>query len=243
MRALTSVVLLALAGNVASAPYVVNWQEEAVGTLWPTRVDQTGPIPYTPREGDLVFYSKVNRLYTIIYPLARSFHPWHSSIVVRRVTGELAILEDGAIYHHEATLQPLPDRLLVEFKTGSPARIWVRRRLVDLTLEQSRALTAFAEAQLGRPFSSNLRLVGMAVPGRPQARSTPDQKSWLCSEIVAQAIASAGLFPADAIHPQALTPRDMLRDHRVNLSDYWSGICVFSPTTAEPPPGPRFARP
>ena len=213
------------------------------GSLWPTHGSQPPPSVYSPQEGDLLFFTKDTKLYTILYPLVRSFHPFHSGIVVRRVTGELAVLEDGGEGHRTATLQPVLYRMYNEYQSGK-ARIWVRKRLTPLTLEQSRALTAFAEGQFGREFASVGGLVKLAIPGRPMARSYPDQKTWFCSEIVAQAMVSGGLFPADRVRPQSVTPYDLMRDRRgVYLGEYWSGMFIYSPTLSPPPPGPRLARP
>jgi hypothetical protein len=130
-----------------------------------------------------------------------------------------------------------------EYENGK-ARIWVRKIKIPLSREQSRALTAFAEGEFGREFSSVFTLAKLAIPGRPMARSTPDQKTWFCSEIVAQAMVSGGLFPPNRVRPQSVTPYDLMRDRGgVNLSENWSGIFVYSPTQGPPPPGPRFARP
>lgn len=248
MTSLVPIVLLAAAPaadppgrNTPPPPYSQNVWEP--GTLWPTRSDQPRPHTFEPKEGDLIFFTKDTLLYALIYPLARTFHPFHSGIVVRRVTGELAVLEDGAENWRAGTLQPLPDRLHHEYENGK-ARIWVRKITTPLTLEQSRALTAFAEGQIGRPFCSVGRLARMTIPGRPAPRSYPDQPTWFCSEIVAQAMLSAGLFPPDRVRPERVTPYELMRDRKgVNLTPYWSGVFVYSPTQGPPPPGPRFARP
>jgi hypothetical protein len=213
------------------------------GSLWPTHHSQPPAAVFAPQEGDLIFFTKDTKIYTILYPLVRSFHPFHSGIIVRRVTGELAVLEDGGEGHRTATLQPALDRMQNEYQNGK-ARIWVRKRLTPLTLEQSRALTAFAEGQFGRTFASTGALAKLAIPGRPMARSYPDQPTWFCSEIVAQAMVSAALFPADRVRPQAVTPYDLMRDRRgVYLGDFWSGMFIYSPTLSPPPPGPWLARP
>lgn len=244
MMSLAPLVLLAAApASPPSGPashFVSPYQP---GSVWPTQKTQPPPAVYSPQEGDLIFFTKDTKIYTILYPLVRSFHPFHSGIIVRRVTGELAVLEDGGEGHRTATLQPAIDRMAHEYENGK-ARIWVRKRLNPLTLDQSRALTAFAEGQFGREFSSVGGLAKLAIPGRPMARSYPDQKTWFCSEIVAQAMVSGGLFPANRVRPQSVTPYELMRDRRgVNLSDCWSGIFIYSPTLGPPPPGPFLARP
>ncbi|HUR54749.1 MAG TPA: hypothetical protein VMZ71_11500 [Gemmataceae bacterium] len=247
MMSLAPLVLLAAAPasppQAYSAPQAYLAPSAAPGGLWPTERTQPPPSVFAPQEGDLIFFTKDTKIYTILYPIVRSFHPFHSGIIVRRVTGELCVLEDGGEGWRTATLQPVIDRMAHEYEDGK-ARIWVRKRLNPLTQEQSRALTAFAEAQFGRPFASVGGLAKLAIPFRPTARSYPDQKTWFCSEIVAQAMVSGGLFPANRVRPQSVTPYDLMRDRRgVNLSDYWSGIYIYSPTLSPPPPGPRLARP
>lgn len=238
--------LLLLAAAPASPPPPASVYHAPVyepGVLWPTEPTQPPPATFVPQEGDLIFFTKDTKIYTILYPLVRSFHPFHSGIVVRRITGDLAVLEDGGEGHRTATLQPVITRMYNEFEHGK-ARVWVRKLKTPVTREQSRALTAFAEGQFGREFSSTFTLVKLAVPFRPLPRSTPDQKTWFCSEIVAQAMVSGGLFPANRVRPQAVTPYELMRDRKgVDLSEVWSGIFVYSPTQGPPPPGPRLARP
>jgi hypothetical protein len=244
MMSLAPLVLLAAApASPPPAPASYFAPVTEPGSLWPTHSSQPRPAVFSPQEGDLIFFTKDTKIYTLLYPLVRSFHPFHSGIIVRRVTGELAVLEDGGEGHRTATLQPALDRMHHEYENGI-ARIWVRKRLTPLTLEQSRALTAFAEGQFGREFASVGGLMKLAIPGRPMARSYPEQKTWFCSEIVAQAMVSGGLFPANRVRPQSVTPYDLMRDRRgVYLGDYWSGMFIYSPTLSPPPPGPRLARP
>ena len=244
MMSLAPLVLLAAApASPPPAPVSYFAPVTEPGSLWPTHRSQPAASVFSPQEGDLIFFTKDTKIYTILYPLVRSFHPFHSGIIVRRVTGELCVLEDGGEGWRTATLQPALDRMHHEYENGK-ARIWVRKRLTPLTLEQSRALTAFAEGQFGRPFASVGGLAKLAIPGRPMARSYPDQKTWFCSEIVAQAMVSAGLFPANLVRPQSVTPYDLMRDRRgVYLGEYWSGMFIYSPTLSPPPPGPFLARP
>src|SRR3954452_10177705 len=108
MMSLAPLVLLAAAPAAPPAAPASHYAPMyAPGSLWPTERTQPPPAQYVPQEGDVIFLTKDTLAYTILYPLVRSFHPFHSSIVVRRVTGELAMLEDGGEGHRTATLQPV----------------------------------------------------------------------------------------------------------------------------------------
>jgi hypothetical protein len=242
MMSLAPIVLLACAGPAAPPPRPAPAATDP-GSIWPIERTQPGPFVYEPQEGDLIFPTRDTLLYTLIYPIARSFHPFHSGVVVRRVTGELALLENGGAGWRVGTLQPLPSRLHHEYEEGK-ARIWIRKIRAPLTPEQSRALTTFAEGHLGHSFVNFCGLARLALPGRVGPRTYPDQKSWFCSEVVAQALISSGILSPNRVLPQSVTPYELMRDRRgVDLSDKWTGPYVYSPTQGPPPPGPRLARP
>lgn len=52
-------------------------------------------IPYTPREGDLIFYDDHNIVMKILFAWAGSGPPSHMGIVVKKPDGSLAVLEAG----------------------------------------------------------------------------------------------------------------------------------------------------
>lgn len=242
METLLTALLLTAGCQVPPEPCL---EEEGrpIGTLWRAYHEEKGPIPFLPQEGDLILFSSIQIKYTISYPMVRSFHPWHSGVVVRRSSGELAFFEDGGQSNEFATLRPLEERLTSAYRKAKKERIWIRKIRRPLTPEESCRLTAFAEGVWNRPFSKNRRLAIMLLPGRPLAQTSPNQDNWFCSEIVAQALVSAGIIDSEGVRPQALTPRDLLRDKRVDLSFDWSPIYIFSPDSNPPPPGPPLARP
>ena len=70
------------------------------GYLWPiNRADHPETIiagpgqVYTPQEGDMIFYSAKRPLFRVLYALAATKHPYHSSLVIRRCDGSLALLD------------------------------------------------------------------------------------------------------------------------------------------------------
>ena len=95
-------------------------------------------------------------------------------------------------------------------------KVWVRRRRVPLTAEQSAALTAFVERQDGKPFAV-LRLMGQMTPFRSRGplrtwvvgKPHGDREEWFCSELVTESCVAAGLMDADTARPAATYPRDL----------------------------------
>jgi hypothetical protein len=213
--------------------------EGSIGTLW-ARDGSWGGEPYTPHEGDIILIATITPIFTLTFPLAFSWHPWHSAVIVRRTTGDLAMLECGGDHHGYAALRPPGERLPDQFtKPYYRPRVWVRRIKHPLTLEQSRELTTFAETQAYKPFTTNPHLAMFIIPGRPLPRSSPDRKVWFCSEMVTEALVCSGLVtPAQAPRPEALAPRDLFLDIRIDLSSCWEAPLVYSATDQPPPPGP-----
>src|SRR5262245_31284215 len=148
-----------------------------VGYLWPCRAG--APVPYTPREGDLVFYSRRDLPMVFFYAFARTGHPHHSGVVVR-VGDEVMVLESGAtvVPGQRVGLLDLPGRFCEHLSHGPDRVIWVRRVKRPLAPDESARLTAFACSQLGKPFASYARLALIALPGRLGGPSSPGQGSW-----------------------------------------------------------------
>src|SRR5262249_42395587 len=104
-------------------------------------------------------------------------------------------------------------------------RVWIRRRCVPLTAEQSARLTAFALAVNGKPFAV-VRLLGPLTGLRTRTalnierRGKPFaaefclgdtrglRRSYYCSELVAEACVAAGLLCPHTTRPAAMYPRD-----------------------------------
>src|SRR5262249_32918889 len=103
-------------------------------------------------------------------------------------------------------------------------RVWVRRRRMPLTAEQSARLTAFAEAQAGKPFAV-LRLMGQLTPFRSRGpvrtwfvgRPHGERRSYFCSELVLEACVAAGLLDPVTTRPAATYPRDLFFGRSLNL--------------------------
>ncbi len=222
---------------VLAAPPWSPQEVRSVGYLW--SADNTRPCPYTPREGDLLLLTSRDKIYTIVWRLAGTGHPYHSMILVRRSTGELEALEVGGGTSHSVTLRLVPERLTALFQAyhGKDPAAWVRQRRTPLTPEQSARLTAFAEGQLGKRFTPTREFLAL-VPtrGRTYRSGDPKQADWFCSELVATAIEQAGLLPPGAIaNPGRLTPRHFHFDQDINLTAEWEPPVRWT-GTANPPP-------
>ncbi|HEY8504387.1 MAG TPA: hypothetical protein VIL46_07370, partial [Gemmataceae bacterium] len=107
----------ALLLSLAVAQPVPGGKGETYGYLWPVcRNDPrriapgSEPVPYRPAEGDLAFYSARLPSYRLLYALARSGPPYHVAVVVRRCSGELALLEVGTDVATTTSFLPFPVR-------------------------------------------------------------------------------------------------------------------------------------
>src|SRR5205823_11494352 len=105
---------------------------------------------YTPQPGDIVLSTDASRFWKIMHNLAGTSHPTHSMIVFAYPDGRLGILEGGP---HDTLKCRALEALPHMFSYEAEGRVWVRRRAVPLTPEQSARLTEFALAVDGRRFA------------------------------------------------------------------------------------------
>jgi hypothetical protein len=157
-----------------------------------------GPArPYMLQPGDIVLAADTSRFWKLMHNLAGTGDPTHSMIVFAFPDGSLGILEAGP---HDTlkcrTLEALPHVLSYEME----GRVWLRRRAVPLTPEQSARLTEFALATDGRKF----------------ALARLSQNNYFCSELVTEACVYAGLLDPNVARPSATYPRDLFMDHSLN---------------------------
>jgi hypothetical protein len=181
-----------------------------------------GPArPYPLQPGDIILAADTSVFWKLMHNLAGTGDPTHSMIVFAFPDGSLGILEAGP---HDTvkcrTLEALPH----VFSYEKEGRVWVRRRAVPLTQEQSARLTEFALAADGRKFAL-ARLAGQLTPlrmrgpvrtyfvGKPRGLS---QSNYFCSELVTEACVYAGIIDAAIARPSATYPRDLFMDHSLN---------------------------
>ncbi|HEY7159351.1 MAG TPA: hypothetical protein VH575_35730 [Gemmataceae bacterium] len=178
---------------------------------------------YVPRPGDIVLYAHDSLRSRFLYTLAHTGKPYHAGIVVNLPDGRPAILEAGP---YDLITVYLMDAL-PRFRTHE-GTIWVRRRRVPLTAEQSARLTAFALEQTGKRFAL-FRVVLEATPLRvhgPLRRrllgsSRIDRQRWFCSELVIAALAVVGVVDPHTIKPNTVYPRDLFYDRPFDLKPCW----------------------
>lgn len=246
-----SIVLGLVAVALTSGPYNippetnVDGRGEA-GYLWSgyTKEDPGQPIAWIPREGDMVFMTSPDPGQTITYALARTWHPFHSGLVVRRPNGELALLESGGALTLEVSISPILGRLNRDDLVAERRFIWVRRYKGTITPAQSAAMTAYAEAQVGKPFVPYSRLAWFWLPFHIAPKpTTVDQKNWFCSEVVSAVLHEGNILPPNKFRPGSITPRDLFMDrHSKDISDIWHAPLPWSMYFSAPPvPGPTHA--
>jgi hypothetical protein len=168
---------------------------------------------YLPQPGDILLRLDRSIFWRVTHYMALAFDPNGSGIVFARPDGTLAILEAGP---NDTQWVGTPDLLphLREYETAG--RVWIRKRKVPLTQEQSCRLTAFALAQDGKRFAL-FRLAGQLTlfrhrgPIRTHFVGGPvgDRKSYFCSELVCESCVAAGLLDPERTRPSATYPHDL----------------------------------
>jgi hypothetical protein len=177
---------------------------------------------YIPQPGDIILCTDRKCFWQVTFNLACTGHPHHSSIVIQRPDGSLAVLEAGP---HDRTHIEITDwyEHLSSYEIEGP--VWVRRRRTPLTPEQSARLTEFAYRQQGKRFAL-VRLGAQLTPFRSRGPLRtyfmggphgPDRWSYFCSETVLEACVYAGLLDPKTTRPCATYPRDMFYDDSWNL--------------------------
>ena len=213
---------MAIVCVLAAGPWT-GQEVRSLGYLW--SVDNQQACPYELREGDLILATSKDKFYSVIWTLARTGHPYHSALVVRRSSGELEVFEVGGAGARSSTLRHPVDRLtaLMQEYAGHDPAAWVRQRRVPLTPDESARLTRFAETQVGKGFVTNQEFGRMVLPrGRSSLSGGIDQSRWFCSELIVGAMVYAGLLPEPTPNPGRIMPRDMFFDSRIDLSGSWN---------------------
>lgn len=188
-------------------------------------IDEVLRLPvesYLPQPGDIILRLDHSKFWRITHYMALAFDPNGSAIVFARPDGTPAILEAGPNdTMWVRTLDLLPH--LREY--ADIGRVWIRRRRVPLTPEQSLRLTEFALAQDGKRFA--LQRLGLQLTpfrtrgpirtcflGKPHGSG---QRSYFCSELVCEACVAAGLLAPERTRPSATYPRDLFYGRSFNL--------------------------
>jgi len=175
---------------------------------------------YLPQPGDIMLRLDNSIFWKVTHYMALAFDPNGSGIVFARPDGSLAVLEAGP--NDEPWVEALD--LLPHLKQYTVGKVWIRKRRVPLTPEQSERLTAFALSQDGKRFALG-RLGGQLTPFRSRGplrtwfvgKPRGDRPSWFCSELVSEAGVAAGLLDPARTRPAATYPRDLFFGRSFNL--------------------------
>jgi len=223
--------LLSLIAAVSLAP---GGEENRAGYLTQAPgADQSEP--YAPREGDLIFFDDHSDIWNVLFAWAGTGPPLHVGIVMKRYNGSLAILEAGPDDSIWVTIKPVASRLQ-QFNEQFQGTISIRRCKKELSPEQSKALTKFAEAQEGKQYAV-MRLLLQGTPFRSRGRIREmfladthlDRWSWICSELVVAAGTVAELFPK-TVKANVTYPLDIVNNRRHDLSAIWRDAETWQPT-------------
>ncbi len=235
MRCTLLGMLLALSTSVFAFP-----PDDVAGYLKPEKKAAKGklevePIRYEPRECDLVFYDDKHAGWTILFAYAGTGPPLHMGIVVKKANGKLAILEAGPDDTTKVALLDLETRL-PQFNKDFKGTIHIRRCKKELTEEQSKDLTKFAQAQDGKGYAvGRLLLQGTPARSRGPLRekvlggTVLDRDRWICSELAVAAGTVVKLFDPKVVPANVAYPRDLVNNERYDLSANWHDAALWAP--------------
>lgn len=181
-----------------------------------------GPaVAYLPQPGDVMLATDDNRFWRLTHNLAFAGEPHNSALVFARPDGSLAILEAGPNdTMRVSTLDMLPH--LKEYHDKGP--VWIRKRRVPLTPEQSCRLTQWALKQDGKWFALP-RLGAQLTPFRSRGPLRTfyvggphgDRAGYFCSELVTESLVYCGALDPTVTRPAATYPHDLFHDWSYNL--------------------------
>src|SRR5262245_32413696 len=182
-----------------------------------------GPFgPYAPQPGDIFLATDQRLWYRLGHRIAGANGVHHSGIVFARPDGRLGLIEAGPFDSLVVEIMD-PYKHMSEHVSAGDC-VWVRRRSVPLTAEQSARLSAFAMAQEGKPFAV-ARWLGQLTPLRLRApikiwftgEPKGDRPKWFCSELVVECCVAAGIMDCLTSRPSATYPRDFFFGRSSNL--------------------------
>jgi hypothetical protein len=172
------------------------------------------PEAYLPQPGDMMLRLDGNKFWRVTHYMALAFDPNGSGIVFARPDGSLAVLEAGP---NDCLWVRTPDLLPHLKEYADVGQVWIRKRRVPLTPEQSAALTAFALSVDGKLFA--LQRLGVQLTpfrtrgpirtcfvGKPHGNT---RLCYFCSEVVCEACVAAGLMDPKTSRPSATYPHDL----------------------------------
>jgi hypothetical protein len=177
--------------------------------------------PYVPQPGDIVMMTDQMIFWQATFIISCAGHPHHSGIVFQKPDGSLALLEAGP---HDTLFVEVLDLAPHLRSYEEEGRVWVRRRKVPLTCEQSAALTEFAMRQESKRFAL-IRLGAQLTPFRARGpirsyfvgKYHGERNNYFCAELLITACAYSGLLDPKMVRPTGTYPRDFFLDRSCNI--------------------------
>jgi hypothetical protein len=177
--------------------------------------------PYIPQPGDIFLATDESFFLRLGHAAVGGAGVHHSGFVFARPDGRLGLIEAGPF--NELVVRVLDPYQHMFNHVSRGTIVWVRRRRIPLTPEQSAALTAFASSHEGKPFALARGLCFMTPFSRRGALRTPfvakvhgDRPRYFCSELVVESMVAAGLMDRETARPSATLPRDLFFGHSGN---------------------------
>jgi len=208
------------------APTQSNPSPECVSCLCQPAYDLAAPLRgpaqrYVPQPGDIFLATDQELWARWGHWLAGGAGVHHSGIIFCRSDGRMGLIESGPFNSVRVEVMDPIEHMRQHIAAGD--KVWIRRRCVPLTAEQSACLTAFAEAQNNKPFAS-FRLIGQLTLFRSRGplrtwfvgKPHGERHSYFCSELVCECCVASGLLSPETTRPAATYPRDLFYDHSCN---------------------------
>lgn len=185
--------------------------------------DARGPFtPYQPQPGDIFLATDPRTWFRMGHTIAGAKGVHHSGLIFARPDGTLGLIEAGPMLDMDVQILDPHEHMSKHVAQGDS--VWIRRRAVPLTAEQSARLTEFATRQEGKPFALArwlIQVTPMRVRGPIRTRFVGkphgDRPRWWCSEMIAEAFVYAGIFDPETTRPAATYPRDLFFGRSANL--------------------------
>ena len=187
-------------------------------------IDRVLRVPaeaYLPQPGDIMLRLDGSVFWRVTHYMALAFDPNGSAIVFARPDGSLALLEAGP---NDTMWVGTPDLLPHLREYEDKGLVWIRKRRVPLTPEESARLTRFALAQDGKKFAlirmgGQLTFLRSRGPLRTYFIGGPhgERDTYFCSELVTESCVAAGLLDPERTRPAATYPRDLFYGRSFNL--------------------------
>lgn len=178
--------------------------------------------PYCPQPGDIFLATDGAIWARCGHWFAGGAGVQHSGIMFARPDGRVALLQAGPF--NSLRIEILDPLETIRTTVAHGEKVWIRRRRIPLSPEQSAQLTAFACKQEGKRFAL-WRMLAQVTPfrsrgplrtwfiGKPHG---PDRLSYFCSELVMESCVASGLVDPETARPVATYPRDLFYGHSFN---------------------------